>query len=378
MLRRTAGKKVAAVLCCALCGLSVGCSAEKKPAENPPTPVVVTPVESYSGDEAVNYSASLVPYTQVSLAFKSSGYVTKILQRTGADGRVRNIQQGDYVKKGTVLATVRQDDYQHTVEQYTGQVEQAKAGAQKAQQDFARAKALYAANAMTQPDYDGAKAQNDSAQGSLVTAQAALTQALQALADCELRAPTDGTILGRNIEIGALVAAGTTGFTLGDIRLVKAVFGVPDTVLSTVKLGKKQAVATEIFPQEFIGQITAISPQADQKSRTFQIEVTLPNEKELLKAGMVATLDLGQANVRRAALVVPLSSIVSVNDGTRTFSVFVVNQEGGKDVARRKNVTPGDAYGNKVSIVSGVSLGEKVISSGAPLLVDGQMVRVIP
>lgn len=378
MLRRTAGKKVAAVLCCALCGLSVGCSAEKKPAENPPTPVVVTPVESYSGNEAVNYSASLVPYTQVSLAFKSSGYVTKILQRTGADGRVRNIQQGDYVKKGTVLATVRQDDYQHTVEQYTGQVEQAKAGAQKAQQDFARAKALYAANAMTQPDYDGAKAQNDSAQGSLVTAQAALTQALQALADCELRAPTDGTILGRNIEIGALVAAGTTGFTLGDIRLVKAVFGVPDTVLSTVKLGKKQAVATEIFPQEFIGQITAISPQADQKSRTFQIEVTLPNEKELLKAGMVATLDLGQANVRRAALVVPLSSIVSVNDGTRTFSVFVVNQEGGKDVARRKNVTPGDAYGNKVSIVSGVSLGEKVISSGAPLLVDGQMVRVIP
>lgn len=378
MLRRTAGKKVAAVLCCALCGLSVGCSAEKKPAENPPTPVVVTPVESYSGNEAVNYSASLVPYTQVSLAFKSSGYVTKILQRTGADGRVRNIQQGDYVKKGTVLATVRQDDYQHTVEQYTGQVEQAKAGAQKAQQDFARAKALYAANAMTQPDYDGAKAQNDSAQGSLVTAQAALTQALQALADCELRAPTDGTILGRNIEIGALVAAGTTGFTLGDIRLVKAVFGVPDTVLSTVKLGKKQAVATEIFPQEFIGQITAISPQADQKSRTFQIEVTLPNEKELLKAGMVATLDLGQANVRRAALVVPLSSIVSVNDGTRTFSVFVVNQEGGKDVARRKNVTPGDAYGNKVSIVSGVSLGEKVISSGAPLLVDGEMVRVIP
>jgi RND family efflux transporter MFP subunit len=378
MLRKTKGQNVAAALCWALCGLYAGCSDEKKPAENPPTPVVVTPVEQYSGNEAVNYSASLVPYTQVSLSFKSSGYVVKILQRTGADGRVRNIQQGDYVKKGTVLATVRQDDYQHTVEQYAGQVEQAKAGAQKAQQDFARAQALYAANAMTQPDYDGAKAQNDSTQGSLVTAQAALSQAQQALADCELRAPTDGTILGRNIEIGALVAAGTTGFTFGDIHLVKAFFGVPDTVLGSVKLGKKQAVVTEIFPQEFIGQITAISPQADQKSRTFQIEVTLPNEKELLKAGMVATLDLGQANVRRAALVVPLSSIVSVNDGTKTFSVFVVNQEGRKDVARRKNVTPGDAYGNKVSIVSGVSLGEKVISNGAPLLVDGQIVRVIP
>jgi RND family efflux transporter MFP subunit len=378
MHRSSARKIVRTTFCCALVGFCGGCSEEKKSTENPPTPVVVTPVEQYSGNEAVNYSASLVPYTQVSLSFKSSGYVVSILQRKGADGRVRNIQQGDYEKRGTVLATVRQEDYRHTVEQYAGQVEQAKAGAQKAREDFNRAKALYAANAMTQPDYDAAKAQNDSAEGSLVTAQAMLSQAQQALSDCELRAPTDGTILSRNIEIGALVAAGTTGFTFGDIHLVKAIFGVPDTVLSTVKLGKKQAVATETYRQEFIGQVTAISPQADQKSRTFQIEVTLPNEKELLKAGMVATLDLGQTKFQRPVLVVPLSSIVSVNDGTKVFSVFVVNQESGKDVARRKNITPGDAFGNKVSIVSGLSLGEKVISNGAPLLVDGQVVRLIP
>jgi RND family efflux transporter MFP subunit len=366
------------VICWVLCGLCVGCADEKKPAERPPTPVVVTPVEQYSGKEAVNYSASLVPYTQVSLAFKSGGYIVSILQRTGADGRTRNIQQGDFVKKGTVLATVRQSDYRDAVEQYSGHLEQAKAGALKAQQDFDRAKALYAANALTQTDYDSAKAQSDSAEGSLVSTEATLKQAQQALADCELRAPTDGTILGRNIEIGALVAAGTAGFTFGDIHLLKAVFGVPDTVLGSVKLGKKQAVVTETYPQEFMGQITAISPQADQKSRTFQIEVTLPNQKGLLKAGMVATLDLGQANLHRAALVVPLSAIVSVNDGTKTFSVFVVHQEGGKDVARRKNVTPGDAYGNKVAILNGVALGERVISNGAPLLVDGQVVRVIP
>lgn len=378
MQRSTTRKIVQSTLGCVLFGCYGGCSEEKKSTENPPTPVAATPVEQYAGNEAVNYSASLVPYTQVSLSFKSSGYVVSILQRTGADGRVRNIQQGDDVKKGTVLATVRQDDYRHTVEQYAGQVQQAKAGAQKAEEDFHRAKALYAVNAMTEPDYDAAKAQYDSAQGSLVTAQAMQSQAQQALSDCELRAPTDGTILSRNIEIGALVAAGTTGFTFGDIHLLKAIFGVPDTVLGTVKLGKKQAVVTETYPQEFVGQITAVSPQADQKSRTFQIEITLPNEKELLKAGMVATLDLGQPKFERPALVVPLSSIVSVNDGTRVFSVFVVNQEGGKDVARRKNVTPGDAFGNKVSIVSGVALGERVISNGAPLLVDGQVVRVIP
>ena len=376
MQASTARKNVIAGLAVALCGICAGCQGENKRAEKAPTPVAVATVEQYSGNEAVNYSASLVPYTQVSLAFKSAGYVTEILQRTGADGRRRNLQQGDYVKKGTVLATVRQADYQHAVEQSAGQVEQAKAGAQKAKQDLDRASALYAANALTQPDYDAAKAQNDSAQGTLMTAQAGLSQAKQSLEDCELRAPVDGTILSRNVEIGALVGAGATGFTLGDIHLVKAVFGVPDTVLGSVKLGKKQGVMTETYPQEFMGQITAISPQADQKSRTFQVEVTLPNQKELLKAGMVATLDLGQTRLQRPVLVVPLSAIVSVNDGSKNFSVFVVSQESGKEIARRRNVQPGDAYGNRVE-VNGVSLGERVIANGATLVVDGQAVRVI-
>ena len=376
MKARMAKKGMMAGLCVAFCCCLAGCQNETRPAEKPPTPVTVAAVEEFVGDEGANYSASLVPYTQVTLAFKSGGYVTNILQRQGADGRMRNIQQGDYVKRGTVLATVRQDDYRHSVEQYAGQVEQAKAGAEKAKQDFDRATALYAANAMTQPDYDAAKAQNDSAQGTLQTAQAVLSQAQQALGDCELRAPTDGTILSRNIELGALVSAGTPGFTFGDIHVVKAVFGVPDTVLGQVKLGKKQAVVTESYPQEFEGQITAISPQADQKSRTFQVEVTLPNAKELLKAGMVATLNLGQAKLQKPVLVVPLSSIVSVNDGSGNFNVFVVQQEGSKDVARRKIVQPGAAYGNKVAISSGVSLGERVISNGATLVIDGQAVRV--
>jgi len=373
-LRHMTRKAIAVALAAFLCG----CRAEQKPMETPPTPVTVTAVEEYSGSEAVSYSASIVPYVQVPLMFKSGGYVTDILQRKGADGRLRNIQQGDFVKKDTVLATVRQEDYQHTVQQYAGQLEQSKASAIKAQEDFARASALYKANAMTQADYDGAKAQLDSSQGTVTTAQGALSQAQQALADCELRAPIDSTVLSRNIELGTLVAAGTQGFTLGDIHLVKAVFGVPDTLLSAIKLGNKQSILTETYSQEFTGQITAISPQADQKSRTFQVEVTLPNQKELLKAGMVATLDLGQSKLKRPVLVVPLSAIVSAGDGMKAFSVFVVTGEPGKQIAHRRDVRPGGAYGNKVEITSGVSLGERVISNGATLVGDGQAVRVIP
>jgi RND family efflux transporter MFP subunit len=366
-------------LCAWIASTQVGCGeAPTQPAGAQPVPVTVAEVQIYSGNDGVNYSASIVPYTQLPVAFKSAGYVTSILQLKGVDGRMRNAQQGDWVKRGTVLATVRQSDYQRAVDQYKGQQEQAQAGAEKSQQDFTRAQALYAANALTQSDYDAAKAQFDSSQGAVATAQAAVAQAQQALADCELRAPLDGQILGRNIELGVLVAAGTTGFTMGDTQTVKAIFGIPDILLASVQLGKKQLVQTEIYPQEFLGQVTAVSPQADQKSRTFQVEVTIPNSKGLLKSGMVATLDLGRAKLTTPQLVVPLESIVSVADGSKIFSVFVVAGEGEKEVARRRTVQPGPAFGNMVSIVKGVSLGDRVISNGATLVNDGQAVRVIP
>jgi RND family efflux transporter MFP subunit len=357
----------------------VGCESAQKAPEKAPIPVTVTEVQEYSGPEDVTYSASIVPYDQVNLAFKSAGYVTTILQRKGVDGRERNLQQGDWVKKGEVLARVRESDYQHAVEQYKGQLEQAQAAAEKSKQDFARAQALYNANAMTQSDYDGAKAQNDSSQGSVATARAAVDQAQQSLDDCELRAPTDGQILSRNIELGALVGTGTTGFTMGDTKRVKAVFGIPDTVLASVTLGKKQGIRTETYPQEFYGQVTAIAPQADQKSRTFQVEVTVPNSNNLLKSGMVATLDLGQAKLTKSVLVVPLGAIVSAPSGSnKTFSVFVVVRDGDKDVARQRLVQPGMTYGDMVSITKGLSPGDRVISNGATLVNEGQVVRVIP
>jgi RND family efflux transporter MFP subunit len=367
-----------ALVCLVAAGLQSGCKSQKKAVEAPPIPVTVAEVQEYTGAEGVNYSASVVPYTQLSVTFKSAGYVSSILQRKGVDGRVRNLQQGDWVKKDTVLATVRQSDYEHAVNQYKGQLQQAQASAEKSKQDFTRAQALYNASALTQTDYDSAKAQFDSTQGAVATSQAAVAQAQQALSDCELRAPMDGQILNRNVELGALVASGTTGFTMGDTRTVKAVFGVPDTVLASVALGNKQAIQTETYNQQFIGWITAISPQADQKSRTFQVEVTVPNPKDLLKSGMVATLILGQSKLAAPLLVVPLNAIVSTADGSKAFSVFVVQRDGDKDMARRRIVQTGPAFGNNVAILKGLNPGDRVLLNGATLVTDGQVVRIIP
>jgi RND family efflux transporter MFP subunit len=381
-VRRTSMATIVSALTIILTGCGAmlfGCgSAPQQPESASPTPVAVAEVQEYTGGEGMSYSASIVPYTQLPLSFKSAGYVTEILQRPGANGKPRNLQQGDYVKKDAVVATVRQTDYQHSVDQYKGQLEQAQAGRQKAEQDFARAEALYKANALTQSDYDAAKAQFDSTQGAVATAQAAVAQAQQSLADCELRAPMAGQILQRNVELGMLVGAGTTAFTMGDMELVKAVFGIPDTLLSSVQLKQRQGIRTETYSQEFFGQVSAISPQADQKSRAFQVEVTIENPKGLLKSGMVATLDIGSAKLRTPALVVPIEAVVSPADGSKSFTVFVVTQQGDKDTVHRRAVQPGPAFGNMVSIAQGLTRGEKVVTSGGTLVNDGQVVHVIP
>jgi multidrug efflux system membrane fusion protein len=357
--------------------LLAGCR-EEKPVEKVPVPVTVSVAESYSGGTKSPYSASIVANVQVSLAFKSAGYVTDVLQVKSPAGGMRYVDQGDWVKKGTVLATVREDDYRNAVQQAEGQLSQAQAAALKAQQDFARAQALMEANALTQTDYDSAKAQLDSTSGSVKTAEGALKNSKQALADCKLTAPMDAWVANRNVDVGDFASTGTSGFTLVDTRQVKAMFGVPDTVLAKVQLGQKQRVMTEALPQAFEGRITAISPQADTKSRSFQVEVTIPNPRNELKSGMIATLDVGQGKLEHPLTVVPLSAIVSPSEGLKTFMVYVVAREGQRDVAHQRQVELGDTYGNRVAILQGVTAGERVISNGANYVRDGDAVQVLP
>jgi RND family efflux transporter MFP subunit len=356
----------------------VGCGESQKKEETPPLPVKVAEVVRFSGEQGVVYSASIVPIAQLPLLFKSAGYVTSILQRKGADGRTRSVQLGDLVKKDTVLATVRQQDYQNVVTQAQGQLEQALAAQAKSQEDMKRATALLDAGAITQANFDATKQASDSANGAVMAAQGALSQAQQSLADCELRAPDDLVIVTRNIELGQLVATGTQGFAVADTHLVKAVFGIPDTLLGVVRLGADQIVTTDTLTEQFLGKITGISPQADQKSRTFQVEVTIPNPKGLLISGMVASLSLGDRKLSAPVLAVPLNAVVSSGEGSRSFSVYIVTREGDKDVARIRAVQPGNAYGDRVEITNGVAPGERVVTNGATLVRDGQTLKIIP
>jgi multidrug efflux system membrane fusion protein len=357
-------------------GLAYGC--RREPVTQPVlTPVQVTPVSPYSGSAGVAYSANITPYSQVVLSFKSGGYVQSILQVKGADGRMRDVQTGDWVERGAVLAQVRTADYENQLNAAKAQLAQAQAGLDNAQLNYDRANALYASQSLIKPDFDAAKAKLDSSAALVASAKAQIAQAQLALEDCLVRAPTSGWVLSRNVEVGSLVGPSSTGFTLADMHLVKAVFGVPDTAIKSVKLGAGQTLTTESAPGEFLGHITAISPAADPKSRVFSVEVTIPNPGLVLRAGMIATIRMGGSKLATPVPVIPLSAVVrSIHDPGR-FAAFVVEDQDGRSVARSRDIQLGETYGNQISVTQGLNLGERVISVGATMARDGEQVQVM-
>jgi RND family efflux transporter MFP subunit len=363
---------------------AAGCSSAQGVEPKPARPVKVQAVTTAPPQAGIRYSASIEPYEQVTLAFKSSGYVDDLLRRKGADGRARVAQAGDVVTRGTVLARVHETDFREKVEQGRARLSEAEAGSTKAGLDLERAKILFAADSLTKPDLDSAQASYDSTQAKVVAAKSDIELALSALRDCALVSPATGVLLERRIEVGSLVGVGTVGFVFGDLGTVKARFGIPDSVIQSVKLGESIGVSVEaVAATTFSGRVTAIAPTADRTSRVFDVEVTIPNQDGRLRPGMIGTVAVGHgsgsaAAVTRTPLTLPLSAVVRPSANEQQYAVLIVERQGEREIARLRRVELGDVVGNGVAVVNGVALGDRVITTGATLLSDGDPIRVIP
>ncbi len=351
---------------------------QENAAETLPVPVHTAMVQTIAVGNGAKYSASIVPYAQVDLAFQSGGYVDRIRQVKNPSGGMRNIDQGDYVQKGTVLAVVRQQDYLDKVQQAKAQLARSQAEYDKAKLTFDRTSALYASQSATKPDYDSAQAQLASTTASVSGSQAQVSEANVALAYCELRAPFSGWVVKRNIDLGTLVGPATNGFTLADTESVKAVFGVPDTSMNRVRLGQHLAISTDALPQQFGGRVSAISPSADPKSRVFSVEVTIANAKGQLKSGMIASLTLNGQQLPESVLAVPLAAVIRDPSRADNFAVMVTEGTGDPQTARLRAIELGNTYGNMIAAKGGLAFGERVITTGVSLIKSGDKVRVIP
>jgi RND family efflux transporter MFP subunit len=406
-----------------------------KPLEKLPVPVKVAAVELNTANSEARYSATIIPRTEVQLAFNVGGYVDALRKVRGVDGKMRDIQEGDLINVGTVLARVRQSDYQVKFKQAESQASEARSGIDvskaqydeavsgvasskaqlveaeaaylKAKLDFERAENLFASRSMTKADYDSAKAQCDMTSAKVAAARSQV-QVIQAKADSakanidviqarsrgaqavvqetqiplhdtELRSPLNGVVLQKSVEKGTLVSSGAKAFVVADTSSVKAVFGVADIAVAEMKPGSKLSVESESMPgKEFEGQITSVFPAADSKSRAFNVEVTIANPEYLLRPNMIVSLRVGAKQATTAQPVVPLNAVIKSKSSANGYAVIVVAEEGGRHLARIRDVKLGESFGNAVAVAEGLKQGDRVIITGGTMVNDGDQVKVIP
>lgn len=364
-----------------MAGMALACG-KGKDEPQPGIPVRLHVVQAAGGPGGIRYSASVEPRAQVDVAFKANGYVDGIRQVRGADGQVRNLQQGDKVSAGMLLAQVRDQEYRDQLQRAEANLAKARATLQKGTEDFRRATNLKETNSITGTDYDSAREEYESGLAAVEAGKAQVNEARTNLAYTRLEAPMGGVILQRKIEIGTLVGPGTTAFVLADVTSVKVVFGLPDVMLGSVALGRKIGVSTASIPgRTFMGTVTAIAPSADQSTRVSQVEVTVPNAAGELRDGMIASLEVpgGAAGpgVVSAVVAVPLAAVVPGRDSSG-YAVYVVADSGGGSIARLRTVELGQVAGTSIVVTSGLASGDRVIVSGATLARDGAPVRPLP
>jgi RND family efflux transporter MFP subunit len=369
---------LAFVLLVALGAMS-GCG-HKEAAAPESIPVTVQTVAMASGAAGGAYSANIIADTQVDVAFKVNGYVQSILQMKAADGKLRNLQAGDAVTAGAVLAVVKDDTYRNSLTKAQSELQNSRASLSKAKADFTRYTHLLEQHVVAKADYDAVKQQYASAQASVGASQAAVQQAQVDLDDCKLKSPMSALVLDRKIEVGTLVAPNTVGFQIGDTGKVKVVFGVPGSIVGELKPGAEISATVDAFPgQNFKGTISKVAAVADPNTRVFDIEATIPNPDSRLRVGMIAALHLPATAQAKSVLVVPTRAIVRPPDDPKGYAVYVADKDAdGKMVATLKKVEIGPVMGDRVSVESGLDPGAQVIVRGADVVFNGASINVVP
>ena len=370
-----------------------------------PKTVRMATVKLSNAPEAPRYSAILTPDAQADLAFRISGYVVEIYRVTTPDGRIRAIEPGYKVSARTVLARIRPKDYAAVVDKARGthqeaeagiraaeaQLAQAEAGLNQAELDFRRTETLWNQESTTKPVYDASKTRLDigkaavesakagiaAAQRRATSADAQMREAQIALEDTELRAPFDGVLLERKVEIGSLASPGIPAFVVADLRNVKARFNVPDLALIEFRLGQLVTLSVAAYPEEtYSGRIISLHPAADSKARSFEIEITIPNPSLKLRSGMIASVNGRRAAEAERKVLVPLSALVH-DPVANQYVVYTTDEQSGQPVAKSVSIEAGPLEGNQVLVLAGLKPGQRIVVSGANLLRAGDLLKEI-
>lgn len=277
-----------------------------------------------------------------------------------------NVNVGDVVKKGQVLATLAGETTQAESLQAKAALMQAEASHENARADADRARAIQDTGALSKSQIAQYLTAEKVARAQWEAAKAAYGATQVRLAHTRVLAPDDGVISARAASVGAVVGAGQELFRLVRGSRMEWRAEVTPTEVGRIRVGQNVRV-TATTGTELAGKVRAIAPGADPQTRNVLVFVDLPRHPDL-KAGTFAKgqFELGQS----AALTVPAPSVV-VRDGHNY--VFVI---GADNKAMQRKVQTGRRTGERVEVLDGLKSEEAVAVQGAGFLNEGDLVKV--
>jgi membrane fusion protein (multidrug efflux system) len=333
---------------------------------------IVTMVRAGESMQMPPESVSAAKVEKVEWLQSRPGIATLVADRgvtLGAElpGTVREIsfEAGAGVKKGQVL--VRQD-----ISAEVAQLDSARAEAALAEINLERTRTL-------RRNESGAQADLDTAEARAKQARAAVAALEATIAKKTIRAPFDGRIAIREVELGQVVSPGTPIASLQSVSPIHADFWLPQQALADVNRGQRARLGVDAFPgAHWEGQLTIVNPEVDPSTRNVRVRATFPNGDGRLRPGMFGSVELF-AKEAKSQLVIPATAVIFAPYGD---SVFAIEQK--KDektgqtatTARQKFVRLGDRRGDFVAVLSGLDAGETVVSRGAFKLRNGMTVAV--
>lgn len=279
-----------------------------------------------------------------------------------------NVNIGDVVKRGQVLATFARETTEAENLQGRAALMQAEAAFENAKADADRARSIENTGALSQSQIAQYLTQERVTRAQLEAAKAAYAASQVRLRNTQVRAPDDGVISARTATVGAVAGAGQELFRLVRGSRMEWRAEVTPAEVGRVKVGQKVEV-TAASGLKVSGTVRAIAPTADPQTRNVLVFVDLPRHAEL-KAGTFANglFELGASQ----GLTVPAQAIV-VRDGHNY--VFVI---GADNKAAQRKIDTGRRVGDRVEVLQGLKAEESVAVQGAGFLNEGDLVKVAP
>lgn len=377
--------------------ISTGCSrdAGNNAAQQPPL-APITVVRRARLENLLQVAGEFIPYQQVDLHAKVAGYIRHI-----------NVDIGDRVRAGQVLATLDVPELLAQVQGADAGVRQSREQISRAQSDVLRAQANYEAfhsaaqrleqaararpGLIAQQEIDDALARDRAAAAQVDAAKAALSGTQQQLgvsqADSQrysslaeysrIVAPFNGVVTWRYADTGTLIQAGTSN--VGSAPVVKVAqvdtlrlrLSVPESLAPYVRVGEPAAVYVDAIAKNFHGTVTRSAGALDPATRTMQVEIDVPNKNGELTPGMYGQVRLNLAHPDES-LTVPVQAVDQT--GTQPF-VLIVDAA---NKVEKKSIRVGIATPSLVEILSGVKEGDRLIAVNLSEYREGEAVTPRP